>query len=180
MLEVPEDTELCCKAPEVPGEPEVASEELFKPLAVTGTWTFTSGADGPDLARAGSPGATIPGRSGSTAGKEAQAEEALELPNGLRPDEADSPEGPSLAPTGRRSPFPDTEPPYASAVPAAPILELAIPLSPPAAAIPTAIPPIDAPIPAAEAGAVYAHITLAVTNVRNKLARPRIAMASLI
>jgi len=67
-----------------------------------------------------------------------------------------------------------------AAVPAALVAELAIPLSPPAAVIPTAIPPIDAPIPAAEVGAANAHITLAVTNIPNKLARPHIAMTSLI
>jgi hypothetical protein len=33
-------------------------------------------------------------------GKDAQAEEASEFPKGLCPDEADMPEGPSLAPIG--------------------------------------------------------------------------------
>lgn len=98
-LEVSEDKELCCKASEPPRELEVTSDELTCPSAVTGT--FASGADGPDLARVGSPGATIPGRSRSMAGKEAQAEEAVEVPKGLCPDEADRPEGPSLAPIGR-------------------------------------------------------------------------------
>ena len=100
-MPVSEDKELCCKAPELPREPEVTCAESFGPSAVTSNLTFTSGADGPDLARLGTPGATTPGRSGSMAGKDAQAEEALEFPKGLRPDEADRPEGPSLAPIGR-------------------------------------------------------------------------------
>src|SRR5262245_36618876 len=99
--ELSEDKELCCNAFEPLCEPEVTSNELFGPSALTGTWRFKSGAEDPDLARLGSPGATTPGRSGSMAGKEAQAEEALELPKGLCPDEADRPEGPSLAPIGR-------------------------------------------------------------------------------
>jgi hypothetical protein len=86
---------------EPPGEPEVTSNELIGTSALTGTWAFRSGAEDPDLARLGRPGATTPGRSGSMAGKEAQAEEASELPKGLCPDDADSPEGPSLAPIGR-------------------------------------------------------------------------------
>jgi hypothetical protein len=177
-LEVFEDKELCRRAPEPSCEPDVTSDELFRPSAPAGTWTLTSGADGPDLARPGSPGAATPGRSGSRAGKEAQAEEASELPKGLCPDEADTPEGPSRAPMGRR--VPGTELPYVFAAPAAPIAEFAAP-GPPTAAIPTAIPPIDIPpIPAAEAGAVNAHITLAVTNIRNTLARAHIAMTSLI
>ena len=98
-LEVSEDKELCCKTPEPPCEPEVTFDESACPSAVTGT--FASGADGPDLARLGTPGATIPGRFGSMAGKEAQAEEAVEVPKGLCPDEADRPDGPSLAPIGR-------------------------------------------------------------------------------
>jgi len=114
-------------------------------------------------------------------GKEAQAEEALEFPKGLCPDEADRPEGPSLAPIGRLSPFPGTEAPDVFAAPAALIAEFAPPLSPPLAPIPTAIPPIDIPpIPAAEAGAVNAQITLAVTNESNTLARLNIAVTSLI
>jgi hypothetical protein len=179
-LEVFKDKELCCKAPEPPPcEPDLTSDEFFRPSAATGTWTFMSVADGPDLARPGSPGAAIPGRSGSMAGKEAHAEEASELPKGLCPDEADRPEGPSRAPIGTRSPVPGTEMPVFAA-PAAPIAEFAAP-SPPTAAIPTAIPPIAIPpIPAAAAGAVNAHITLAVTNIPNTLARPHIAMTSLI
>jgi hypothetical protein len=67
------------------------------------------------------------------------------------------------------------------AAPAAPIAEPAAPASPLPALIPTAIPPIDIPpIPAAEAGPVNAHITLAVSNIRNTLARPHIPMTSLI
>jgi hypothetical protein len=52
-----EDKELCGKAPEPPCEPDVTSDELFRPSAATGTWTFTSGGGGwPGLGRTQKPG----------------------------------------------------------------------------------------------------------------------------
>ena len=96
-----EDRDLCAVGTAA-CDPEFTSDSLPCPSAVTGALTFASGgADEPDLARPGSEGATTPGRSGSSAGREAQAEEAKELPKGLCPDEADRPEGPSFAPMGR-------------------------------------------------------------------------------
>jgi hypothetical protein len=112
----------------------------------------------------GAAGTGWPGRLGSGAGNDVHACDALAFPNGLCPEDADIPDGPSPAPTGRWPPGEfELIPLFLSAAaaliaPTAPTLDM-----------PTPIPLTDIPpIPIAAAGVENASTKTATSDVRER------------